>query len=323
MKITASAPGKLMLLGEHAVVYGYPCIVTAVDLRFSVTIERDPQAQISVDTPVLRKNDRVFSTSMRQVLEQSTYPRAVAFVLAAIKQFYSLYPFQGGLKITTAGPEISYGLGSSSAITAAMVAALAELNQVRLTLQEIYSIAFDAVLAVQGKGSGFDVAAAVYGGTLYFGQGGQVIEILHQKKLPVVIGFSGDKVSTTNLVQQVAGLKERYPDHVAGIFNLIGKIVVEGRKRIEAGEWENLGGLINLNQGLLEALGVSTLQLSRQIYAAREHGAYGAKLSGAGGGDCMFALVGAEKREAVSWGIEQAGGVIVPNSLNADGVRIE
>ena len=323
MNITASAPGKLMLLGEHAVVYGYPCIVTAVDLRFSVTIEKDPRVQISVDTPILRKSGQPFASSMRYILDQTTYPRAVAFVLAAIKRFYSLYPFEGGLKIVTAGPEISYGLGSSSAITVATVAALAELNQVKLTPQEIYSIAVEAVLKVQGKGSGFDVAAAVYGGTLYFEQGGKVIETIQHKDLPVVIGFSGDKVSTTNLVKGVAVLKERYPDHVEGIFNLIGKIVREGRTRLETGEWAHLGDLINLNQGLLESLGVSTLQLARQIYAARDQGAYGAKLSGAGGGDCMFALVAEEKREAVSWGIEQAGGVIVPNALNADGVRIE
>ncbi len=323
MSITASAPGKLMLLGEHAVVYGYPCIVTAVDLRYSVTIEKDPFSQVLVDTPIMHKSGQTFSASMKYILDQASYPKAVAFVLAAIKRFYSWYPFEGGLKIRTAGPETSYGLGSSSAITTATIAALAELNQMKLTKQEMYSIAVEAVLEVQGKGSGFDVAAAVYGGTLYFEQGGQVIEPIHQKNLPMVIGFSGDKVGTTNLVKQVAVLKERYPNHVEGIFKLISEIAREGRTQLEAGEWDHLGGLINLNQGLLEALGVSTVQLARQIYAARQYGAYGAKLSGAGGGDCMFALVVAEKREAVSRGIEQAGGVIVPNALNADGVRIE
>ena len=90
MQVTASAPGKLMLFGEHAVVYGHPCIVTAVDLRYSVSVERTTHAAIAIETPIMRKYKQSYSAEMETVLEQTEYPRAAAFVLASIKHFYKL-----------------------------------------------------------------------------------------------------------------------------------------------------------------------------------------------------------------------------------------
>jgi len=323
MPAAASAPGKLMLFGEHAVVYGFPCIVTAVDLRYSVAVERVPASTVAVDTPVMRKYGQSFSAPMETILGQTDPPKAAAFVLAAVKCFHRQYPFDGGLTIQTDGPEVSYGLGSSSAVTVATVAALAELFEVTVTGREMYTMALDAVLEVQGKGSGFDVAAATFGGTLYFEHGGKVIESLEVPELPIVIGFSGDKVSTTNLIEQVAGLRERHPETVDGIFDVIHEIVWHAKRFLDTKDWAGLGDLMNINQGLLDALGVSTPQLAKQIFAARKAGAFGAKLSGAGGGDCMFAMVDAVKKPQVSEAIETAGGQIVGIKTGVDGVRIE
>ena len=322
MPVTASAPGKLMLFGEHAVVYGYPCIVTAVDLRYSVTVERVPSPTIAIDTPVMRKFGQHFSAPMETVLRQSQYPRAAAFVLSAVKQFHQRYPFEGGLSIQTDGPEISYGLGSSSAVTVASIAALAELFKLTVSSREAFTMSVDAVLEVQGKGSGFDVASAIYGGTLYFEKGGEKIEPIAVPELPIVIGFSGDKVSTTNLIEQVAGLKARHPETVVGIFEVIREIVRQAQRYLDKRDWARLGDLMNINQGLLDGLGVSTPQLAAQIFAAREAGALGAKLSGAGGGDCMFALVDPDKKQQVSEAIEKAGGYLVGLDTGVDGVRI-
>jgi mevalonate kinase len=323
VRVSASAPGKLMLFGEHAVVYGYPCIVTAVDLRYHVAIEKDPHPQITIETPGLKKFGQTFTAPLEQVVGQTILPRAIAFVLAAIRRFYGRYPFEGGLRMWTAGPEISYGLGSSSAVTVAAVAALAEVHQVRLLPKEIFSLAMEAVLEVQGSGSGFDVAAAVFGGSLYYEKGGEVIEPLGLTNLPVVIGFSGDKVSTMNLIEMIRALKHKNPQQVEGIFHLIGSLVQRAKGLLQQGDWRQVGELANINQGLLEALGVGTLQLSRQIYAARQAGAYGAKLSGAGGGDCMFALVSADKKDLVTREIEKSGGTIVALDSGTVGVRIE
>jgi len=312
-----------MLFGEHAVVYGYPCIVTAVDLRYAVTVERVADSTIAIDTPVMQKYGQSFSAPMETILDQTKYPKAAAFVLAAVKQFYNRHPFDGGLIIRTEGPEVSYGLGSSSAVTAASMAALAGLFNISIPLRKMYRMAADAVLEVQGKGSGFDVASAIYGGTLYFEKGGQEIELLEVPELPIVIGFSGDKVSTTNLIDRVAGLMARNPETVEGIFNVMHEIVWHARRFLETRDWERLGDLININQGLLDALGVSTPQLTKQVFAARHAGALGAKLSGAGGGDCMFALVEPGKKELVCEAIEESGGVLVSLQTGADEVRIE
>ena len=311
-----------MLFGEHAVVYGYPCIVTAVNLRYSVTMERVQGPTIAIDTPVMRKFGQHFSAPIDTILRQTQYPRAAAFVLAAVKRFHNQYPFEGGLTIQTDGPEISYGLGSSSAVTVASIAALAELFKVTVSSAEVYTMAVDAVLEVQGKGSGFDVASAIYGGTLYFEKGGKVIEPLEVPELPIVIGFSGDKVSTTNLIDQVAGLKARHPETVEGIFEVMHEIVWQASRFLDIQDWESLGDLMNINQGLLDGLGVSTPQLAKQIFAARKAGAFGAKLSGAGGGDCMFALVDPGKKQQVSEAIEKAGGNLVGLNTGVNGVRI-
>ncbi|HSG26571.1 MAG TPA: mevalonate kinase [Anaerolineales bacterium] len=323
MPVTASAPGKLMLFGEHAVVYRYPCIVTAVDLRYSVTVEQVADPIITIDTPVMRKYDQSFSAPIETILRQTNYPKAAAFVLAAVKQFHNRNPFDGGLSIRTDGPEVSYGLGSSSAVTVASIAALAEQFKVTAPLGEIYTMAVEAVLEVQGKGSGFDVASAVYGGTLYFAKGGREIEPLEVPDLPIVIGFSGDKVSTTNLIDQVSGLMARNPETVEGIFKVMNEIVWQAQRFLDLQDWAGLGDLMNINQGLLDALGVSTSQLAKQVFAARKAGAFGAKLSGAGGGDCMFALVDPGKKQAVCEAIEESGGILVSLDTGVNGVRIE
>ncbi len=319
--ITASAPGKLLLFGDHAVVYHYPCLVTAVDLRVSVTVEPLAAAEILIETPALRENQRTYSLPVQALSNLQTYDPQTAFVTAAIQQLYARYNLNTGLKINTTGPRISFGLGSSSAVTVATVFALAHLFDLNLEKQDVFDLAYAAVLAVQKVGSGFDVASAVYGGTIYYQSG--LSQPLPSLDYPLVIGYSGEKVSTTNLVKQVAALYERYPLIVSPVFQAMGQITAQARDALLVQNWEMLGELMNLHQGLLSALGVSTLGLEELVYAARLQGAYGAKLSGAGGGDCMYALVDASRRKALEDALLAAGGRAVSLGVNAGGVRIE
>ena len=170
-------------------------------------------------------------------------------------------------------------------------------------------------------GSGFDVASAVYGGTIYYQSG--TSQPLPPVDYPLVIGYSGEKVSTTNLVKQVAALYERYPAVVAPVFQAMGQISAQAREALLAQNWEKMGELMNLQQGLLNSLGVSTLGLEELIDAARAQGAYGAKLSGAGGGDCMYALVDTSRRKAVEDALLAAGGTVVPIQADVEGARID
>ena len=181
-------------------------------------------------------------------------------------------------------------------------------------------MAYEVVLNVQGKGSGFDIAAAVWGGTLYFVTGGKAIEPLPQIDLPIMIGYSGTKVGTVNLVEQVYQMQQRHPKLINAIFDSAQMIVEEARDAFVNSDWTKFGELVDINQGLLDALGVNTPALSNLIFSSRSAGAFGAKLSGAGGGDSMFAVHSSANKENVRSAIQHAGGELVNIPINARGV---
>lgn len=316
MQISASAPGKLVLYGDHAVVHGYPGIVTAVDRRYHVKAQHVDGAALQVITPVDGPHEVPFDALAR------TQPADVAFVVAAIRQLNARKPLQRGLRLVTGGPSRSLGLGSSSAITVAALAAASRLYEIDLTRKELFGMARAAVLDVQGLGSGLDVAAAVYGGTCFLERPGEIPASLSVQRLPLVIAYSGKKVGTVNLVQSVAELRARHPDLVEAILGAIGRISIRARSCLEEGRWRDLGALTDVNQGLLEALGVGTSQLATLVYAARSARAWGAKLSGAGGGDCVFAWADDACRADVAEGFEAAGGEVVDVAGNVPGVEV-
>lgn len=321
MSVTASAPGKLVLFGDHAAVYGKPCLVTAVDLRFYATIEATDEPDITISTPDLRAQGGLYRVDAQNLSAQNR--RETAFVEAALRQVLAEFSPQMGLNITTDGPAITYGLGSSSAITVAVIAAAAEHFDIQLGQRELFDLAYAAVLDVQGTGSGIDLAAAVCGGTVYYVKGGAVMERLPIDDLPVVIGYSGAKVSTTNLIHQVASLRAHQPDLISPILDLMGRISIRARDYMTDHNWAAVGELMNIHQGLLDSLGVNVPQLANLIFAAREAGAWGAKLSGAGGGDCMFALAPESDHQTIEQAIREASGIPVKIAANAPGVRIE
>jgi len=321
MSVSASAPGKLVLFGDHAAVYGYPCIVTAVDLRYTVSLEIVDTPGISIDTAELRTGNEHYHVAIDQLSAHNR--RETAFVEAALVHLQAQHQLKSGLLIRTEGPPQSYGLGSSSAITAATIGAYAALFELELTPHQLFDLAYAAVLDVQGTGSGVDLAAAIYGGTVYYVKGGSVMTPLTLGHLPIVIGYSGKKVGTTNLIAQVAALRHRQPHLIDPLLALMGNIATQAQDRIIAGDWTTLGDLTSIHQGLLASLGVSTPKLDKLIHAAREAGAYGAKLSGAGGGDCMFALASPEHSGQIAAAITAAGGQALHFQPNAQGLNIE
>jgi len=316
---TASAPGKLMLFGEHAVVYGRPCLVTTVGLYVSATVTPTQTSAVTITTPALRARGEVHTVALAD-LGRQLQPET-AFVEAIAARALQLAEQPHGLRIDTDGLQLSYGLGSSSAVTVATAAALDAAIGLALSQRALFDLAYSAVLDAQGKGSGFDVAAAIYGGTLWFETGGTAIEPVDAPELPFRIGYSGAKVSTRRFVDGVEQLRERNPLIVERIFDTIGGIVVQARTALEQGDWGKLGDLMDLNQGLLDALGVNTPALAQLIFATRNAGALGAKLSGAGGGDCMVALALDEQRTPIDGAIRQVG-TLVELPLGVPGVRV-
>lgn len=325
-RITVSAPGKLMLLGEHAVVYGHPCLVTAVGQRMYVSIS-NVKSQISnvkkirIDAP----GEKIFGYEKpMEDIGKGEISKGVRFIEIAVRNFREKYPFDVGLTITTRSEFSSqFGFGSSSAAMVCTIKALAELFSIKLSKKQIFDLAYKTVLDIQGKGSGFDVAAAVYGGTLYFVTGWKKIQPLVVGHLPLVVGYSGVKADTVTLINQVAEKAKKYPDIVENIYKQIARIVDIAKIALVKKDWTMLGELMNINQGYLEALGVSTGKLSAMIYACRSEGAYGAKLSGAGGGDCIIALSPKENITKVKKAIKKVGGQVIDIEVNAEGVRME
>lgn len=336
--ITVSAPGKLMLFGEHAVVYDHPCLVTAVDQRMRATVE------------LLENNDFILKAPDVQILNykkamndlgKGDIPKGAKFVELAVRNFFDyikkekmLKPSNSagrqvqhdrlGIKITTASEfSAQFGFGSSSASTVCVIKALAELLDKKLSKKEIFDLAYKTVLDIQGKGSGFDVAAATYGGTLYFVTGGEIIKLLKITSLPLIVGYSGVKADTVELMNQVKEKADKYPKVVDSIYSEIEQLVEFANKAILKNDWQTVGELMTINQGYLASLGVSTQKLADMIYAAREAGAYGAKLSGAGGGDCIIAAAPKEKMTTVKKAIKSAGGEVIEVETNAEGTRIE
>jgi mevalonate kinase len=219
-----------------------------------------------------------------------------------------------------------YGFGSSSAVTVATLQALAVTFHKTVEKNALFELAYKTVLAIQGVGSGFDVAAATYGGSLVYTKGGDILEPLPwelNNGVSLVVGYSGVKANTPAIVKDIAGKKDSQPEKVNRIFEAIGKLVLQAKEAGDKKDWETVGKLMKLNQEYLRDLGVSTEKLESMIYAAKQAGAYGAKLSGAGGGDCMIALTLTENKKKIEQAIVSAGGIVVPVRIHEEGVRID
>lgn len=320
MKVTASAPGKLMLYGEHAVVYGSPCIVTAVDQRVRVSVEPNGEGEIHVCSPNVGLDE--YHKKIAR-LGKDDLPKSMQFVEMLVKRFYEKYQIKEGVRISTESDfSTQFGFGSSAAVVVALTQAMTNYFEVVMDKKEIFEMAYRAVLDVQGVGSGFDVAASVYGGTIYYVTPGTVIEQIYEDELPMVVGYTGVKADTPTLIRQVAELK-RNEAWVESVFKDITQLVNEAKTSFMKKDFVQLGKLMNRNQKLLSTLNVSSAKLDKLITEVKKAGALGAKLSGAGGGDCMIALTDNVTRDKVVEAIGVAKGEWMNVLTGAEGVRLE
>lgn len=220
---------------------------------------------------------------------------------------------------------VGAGLGSSAAVAVATIGAVSRLLGLELSKEEIAKLGHKVELLVQGASSGIDPTVSAVGGFLYYKQG--KFEPLPFMELPIVVGYTGSTGSTKELVAMVRKRYEEMPELVEPILEAMGKLVDKAKEIIlskldEEEKLTKLGELMNINHGLLDALGVSTKKLGELVYAARTAGAIGAKLTGAGGGGCMYALAPGRQRE-VATAIKIAGGIPMITRVSREGLRIE
>lgn len=320
MSIIVSAPGKLVLLGEHAVVHGQPCLVTSVSQRLYLHAVPIESPELIVEAPQLHVS--VYRKPLAE-LGEGAVPKAMAFIEHAVRRVCFERPHIGVHIRTHSEFSAQYGFGSSSAAAVCAVAAMQQLYGNPLDLNRVFETAYGTVRDVQKTGSGVDIAAATYGGTLVYEAGGRRLEPIAFPLAELIVGYSGVKADTVTILNEVADRARRYPDVLSSIYALMGQLVrryVDDAATLSIAE---VGELMNLNQGLLEALDVSSTRLSAMVHAARAAGAYGAKLSGAGRGDCMLALAANRSRADVEEAITTAGGEVPAVRLGVEGVRTE
>jgi mevalonate kinase len=307
--VTVSAPGKLLLMGDHAVVYGYPCIVTAVNTRIAATVSSIEDTVFELEASDI--NMYGYKKNMNNI-GTGEIPQDSKYAELTVKNFIDAFPFSK-----------SVGFGSSAATVVSILAALVKLFHPNISEKQLFTLAKKTVLDAQGVGSGFDVAAAVYGGTLVYKALDEVIEPLSISSMPLIVGNTGVKADTVTIVNTVFQKRVQEKIKVDRIFEAIGKLVSDAKEKIIEGDWERVGRLMDFNQEYLRDLGVSSANLELLISAAKKAGAWGAKLSGAGGGDCMIAVVSEDKRNDVASAIAEAGGTVMEVVPGAQGVRIE
>jgi mevalonate kinase len=298
----SSAPGKVYLFGEHAVVYGEPAVPCAIERRATVTVEARDDDHVRVEASDLSLDgftvEYAGTTDGRPDVDvpASLVEAAMGYVDAAVEQAREAVGRpDAGFDITVESSiPLGAGLGSSAAVTVAGIdAATRELGH-ELSARELADRAYRAEAAVQdGQASRADTFCSAVGGAVRVE--GDDCRAIETPNLPFVVGFDGGAGDTGELVAGVHALKKEY-DFAADTVSTIGDLVRTGERLLdpENGSADDrlteLGRLMNFNHGLLESLGVSSRSLDSMVWAAREAGAHGAKLTGAGGGGCIVAL---------------------------------
>jgi len=325
---TASAPGKVYLFGEHAVVYGEPAIPCAIGRRARVTAERresglavsaenlsldgftvrwdgdaDEQPDVDVPTPLVEAALGYVSGAVDQARDAAGAPDA-------------------GFEITVESDlPLGAGLGSSAAVVVAAIDAATRALGVELSREELADRAYRVEYDVQdGEASRADTFCSTMGGAVRV-EGDQRERLADPPHLPLVVGYDGGAGDTGELVARVRKLREEY-GFAADTVRAIGDVVRQGERALAADDVSEVGRLMDFDHGLLSALGVSSRTLDAMAWAAREAGADGAKLTGAGGGGCVVALgEPAEVLTALEYTpeCEQA----FPAELDTEGVRRE
>jgi mevalonate kinase len=292
--------GKVILFGEHFVVHGVPGIVSAIDSTNDAEVKKIPKGIIVRDE---RKGSKGYAEEKKAQQLESIDRILKAMGMAPKAVSFSIW-LGGNL------PEFS-GLGASAASSVAIARAIAKEYGKKFSDERINAIAYEAEKAYAGTPSGIDNTAATFGGLLWFKKnmsgGANTIEKLHiREPAEIVIGSTGIVANTKAMVEGVAERKRKHPEKYDTLFEQADALALIGRKALMDFDLKKVGELMNQNHRLLQQIEVSHEKLDFLVKLAMEQGAYGAKLTGGGGGGCMVALTpGKELQEQVAKAVEK------------------
>ncbi|MCS7386445.1 MAG: mevalonate kinase [archaeon GB-1867-005] len=321
--VTASAPAKVIIVGEHFVVEGEPAIAAAINLRARATAEILDGGFAVIEAPTLGFSAKYSLSDFKVVSGSEESIKFLEPIRVLAMKAASLYGFSRGFKLSvTSKIPVGVGLGSSASVLVASAAALVKLMGNAVDRDVVLELASKAEEVAHSRPSGIDPTIAAIGGVIVYRRSEGFIRLRPAKRFSIVVGVTGMSRSTGEMVNRVRALRERFMEIFAPLYHAAGHLAIEAARAIESGDLTKLGELMNVNHGLLSAVGVSNLLLEKLVYAARSAGAYGSKITGAGGGGSIIALCPEDKVRDVALAIKRAGGKPIRARLSMRGVVV-
>ena len=304
--------GKVILFGEHFVVHGVPGIVSAIDSATDAEVKKTEQDLVIKDE---RKGSKGYAEE-KKLQQIESIERMLKTIGLAPKTPLSIW-LGGSL------PGFS-GLGASAASSVAIARAIAEEFGINLSDERINEIAYEAEKAYAGNPSGIDNTAATFGGLLWFkknitGGANTIVKLSIKKPVKIIIGSTGIVANTKAMVAGVAERKKRHPEKYNPLFRQAEELTFKAKKALQTFDLRRMGELMNENHRLLQEIEVSCKELDHLVDLARKRGAFGAKLTGGGGGGCMTALTPTGKlQEKVAVAIEKEGYEVLRTKIGVE-----
>ncbi len=322
MTITASAPGKVILFGEHFVVKGTRSIVTAIPLRVKVTITTtDNQSKIKFKSPIAGVDAWIDTTSL-EYGDKRLAPIARLLEYLKLRKGYEIVPHT---VIVDSKLPVGAGLGSSASLSVAYALAYTAFYGSPLSRDELLEVSFEAEKVAHGKPSGIDNTIAVYGGSLVYRKGSTPVKV--DLKLPpeylLIVADTGVPRVTREVVHHVLSVAESTWKASSHIYRAADIIIDEALEALFKGDPHKLGVLMNINQGLLNAMGASSRIIEEIVFSMRSSGAIGAKLTGAGWGGAVIGLVHKDRVEDVVRAISPMVKSVFSLNIGAEGARLD
>lgn len=311
MRFIAQAPGKIIITGEHFVVYGSYALAAAIDKVVKV------DAKISDTTRVISKNlglSGIFPNKVPHTL------KPIVQVLQATLKY--LGEKKNFLLTIDSNIPVGSGLGSSASVAVASVVAISEALGYHLTKKEIIDLAMISERMIHKNPSGIDVNVAVYGGVILFKKdfGAKLIDL--KSNIEFVIGYSGLHRRTSKLIQKVAEVKANKPNLFNSLVQSSSQLSLIATNSIKQNDLITLGAILNFYHIILSWLGVSINEIDKMVEASLAAGALGAKVTGGGGGGCIIALPQINHSKEVLDSINNLGKVAFITKIPVGGVKV-
>lgn len=298
---TGSAPAKIILFGEHAVVYDQPALAVPVSsLRATASTQPGPAGQ------GLRILARGLDATLPANVSSDVLDNALTYAASLILNRLHITAPDLTVRIESDIPMAS-GLGSGAAVSTALIRAVCAAVDAPISNDDLNALVYEVEKLHHGNPSGIDNTVIVYESPVLYKRGAPVQRLSIGRPFMLLIGDTGMGALTRIAVGDVGKLVAADPARYHPVIESIGRIVTQAQAAISAGDIAALGPLMAQNHAALQTLTVSSPELDTLVQAATGAGALGAKLSGGGRGGNMIALVTEATAPAVHQALVDAG----------------